>query len=72
MVSAADVVVVNPTHYAVALKYDAAKGAPEVVAKGAGDVAAAIREPGRGARGADRPRAASSPGRSTGPARSAS
>ena len=36
-VSAADVVVVNPTHYAVALKYDAAKGAPEVVAKGAGD-----------------------------------
>jgi flagellar biosynthetic protein FlhB len=43
MVSAADVVVVNPTHYAVALKYDAAKGAPEVVAKGAGTIAAAIR-----------------------------
>jgi flagellar biosynthesis protein FlhB len=42
-VSAADVVVVNPTHYAVALKYDAAKGAPQVVAKGAGAVAAAIR-----------------------------
>ena len=36
-VSMADVVIVNPTHYAVALKYDAAKGAPEVVAKGAGD-----------------------------------
>jgi flagellar biosynthetic protein FlhB len=42
-VSSADVVTVNPTHYAVALKYDAAKGAPEVVAKGAGVVAAAIR-----------------------------
>jgi flagellar biosynthesis protein FlhB len=42
-VSAADVVVVNPTHYAVALKYDAAKGAPEVLAKGAGTVAATIR-----------------------------
>ena len=43
MVSAADVVVVNPTHYAVALRYDAKKGAPEVVAKGAGAIAAAIR-----------------------------
>ena len=43
MVSMADVVVVNPTHYAVALQYDAAKGAPEVVAKGAGAVAAGIR-----------------------------
>jgi flagellar biosynthetic protein FlhB len=42
-VSAADVVVVNPTHYAVALKYVAAKGAPEVVAKGAGEMAAGIR-----------------------------
>jgi flagellar biosynthetic protein FlhB len=42
-VSMADVVVVNPTHYAVALKYDAAKGAPQVVAKGAGTIAAAIR-----------------------------
>jgi flagellar biosynthesis protein FlhB len=42
-VSAADVVVVNPTHYAVALKYDAAKGAPQVVAKGAGEMAAGIR-----------------------------
>ncbi len=43
MVSMADVVTVNPTHYAVALKYDAAKGAPQVVAKGAGVIAAAIR-----------------------------
>jgi flagellar biosynthetic protein FlhB len=42
-VSLADVVVVNPTHYAVALKYDAVKGAPQVVAKGAGALAAAIR-----------------------------
>lgn len=43
-VSAADVVVVNPTHYSVALKYDAEKGAPQVVAKGAGVMAARIRE----------------------------
>jgi flagellar biosynthetic protein FlhB len=42
-VSAADVVVVNPTHYAVALKYEAGKGAPEVVAKGAGEIALGIR-----------------------------
>jgi flagellar biosynthetic protein FlhB len=40
----ADVVVVNPTHVAVALRYDPAKGAPRVVAKGAGAVAAKIRE----------------------------
>ncbi len=45
-VSMADVIVVNPTHYAVALKYDAAKGAPEVVAKGAGQIALAIRTQG--------------------------
>jgi len=44
-VPAADVVVVNPVHYAVALKYDAAKGAaPIVVAKGQGLVAIKIRE----------------------------
>jgi flagellar biosynthetic protein FlhB len=42
-VSAADVVIVNPTHFAVALKYDAAKGAPQVVAKGAGAIALSIR-----------------------------
>jgi flagellar biosynthetic protein FlhB len=42
-VSAADVVVVNPTHFAVALKYDSAQGAPQVVAKGAGAIAAGIR-----------------------------
>ncbi len=45
-VSMADVIVVNPTHFAVALKYDAEKGAPEVMAKGAGTIAAAIRAQG--------------------------
>jgi flagellar biosynthetic protein FlhB len=40
----ADVVLVNPTHVAVALRYDPTKGAPRVVAKGAGTVAAKIRE----------------------------
>lgn len=44
-VPTADVVVTNPTHYAVALKYaDGARGAPRVVAKGADVVAARIRE----------------------------
>jgi flagellar biosynthetic protein FlhB len=43
-VAQSDVVVVNPTHYAVALGYDAARGAPRVIAKGAGHVAARIRE----------------------------
>ncbi|CAM5190707.1 Protein-glutamate methylesterase/protein-glutamine glutaminase [Castellaniella defragrans] len=41
----ADVVVTNPTHYAVALRYrEGQGGAPVVVAKGAGLVAAQIRE----------------------------
>jgi flagellar biosynthetic protein FlhB len=40
----ADVILVNPTHVAVALRYDPAKGAPRVVAKGADHVAARIRE----------------------------
>ncbi len=40
----ADVVVTNPTHFAVALKYDAATmRAPRVVAKGRGEVALRIR-----------------------------
>ncbi len=43
-VQTADVVLVNPTHIAVALKYDPAGGAPKVVAKGAGAIAAKIRE----------------------------
>jgi flagellar biosynthesis protein FlhB len=40
----ADVVLVNPTHIAVALKYRPGMGAPRVVAKGAGAIAAKIRE----------------------------
>jgi flagellar biosynthesis protein FlhB len=40
----ADVVVTNPTHYAVALLYDGSKAAPEVVAKGKDLVAAQIRK----------------------------
>jgi flagellar biosynthesis protein FlhB len=39
----ADVLLVNPTHVAVALKYDPMKGAPRVVAKGAGEVASRLR-----------------------------
>ena len=39
----ADVVMVNPTEYAVALRYEPGKSAPRVVAKGAGAVAASIR-----------------------------
>ncbi|KFC13174.1 FlhB family flagellar biosynthesis protein [Trabulsiella guamensis ATCC 49490] len=41
----ADVIVTNPTHYAVALQYDENKmSAPKVLAKGAGLVALRIRE----------------------------
>ena len=41
----ADVVIVNPTHYAVALKWDRSGGkAPVCVAKGVDEVAARIRE----------------------------
>ncbi|WP_317201005.1 flagellar biosynthesis protein FlhB [Janthinobacterium sp.] len=44
-VPTADVVVTNPTHYAVALKYgENSRGAPQVVAKGSDEVAAKIRE----------------------------
>jgi flagellar biosynthetic protein FlhB len=43
-VADADVVIVNPTHVAVALRYQAGQGAPRVVAKGKGHVAARIRE----------------------------
>jgi flagellar biosynthesis protein FlhB len=39
----ADVVVTNPTHYAVALRYDGSRAAPEVVAKGKDLIAAQIR-----------------------------
>jgi len=43
-VGGADVVMVNPTHYAVAIKYEPGKSAPRVVAKGADQVALRIRE----------------------------
>jgi flagellar biosynthetic protein FlhB len=43
-VPTADVVLVNPAHVAVALRYDVEKGAPRVVAKGQGTIAARIRE----------------------------
>ena len=40
----ANVVVTNPTHYAVALSYQSGMAAPKVVAKGVGAVALKIRE----------------------------
>ena len=47
-VPTADLVVMNPTHYAVALKYDdASMGAPRVVAKGADLLAMTIRDAAR-------------------------
>jgi len=47
----ADLVVMNPTHYAVALKYDEAKmGAPRVVAKGTDLLALKIRDLARDAK----------------------
>jgi len=42
-VAGSDVIVTNPTHIAVALKYDPVKGAPRVVAKGSGSVAERIK-----------------------------
>lgn len=42
-VADADVVIVNPVHVAVALRYQPERGAPRVVAKGAGLIAARIR-----------------------------
>ena len=50
-VPTADLVVMNPTHYAVALKYDeASMGAPRVVAKGVDLLAMTIRDTARGAK----------------------
>jgi len=44
-VPSADVVVVNPEHYSVALKYDKyAEGAPRVIAKGVDNISEKIRE----------------------------
>lgn len=46
-VRGADVVIVNPTHYAVALKYDSATmQAPRVLARGAGEMARRIKRVG--------------------------
>lgn len=46
-VADASVVIVNPTHVAVALKYEAGKSAPRIVSKGADFVADRIREEAR-------------------------
>ena len=47
----ADVIITNPTHFAVALKYDqTAAGAPKLVAKGVDLIAAQIRSVARGAK----------------------
>ncbi len=43
----ADVIITNPTHFAVALAYDRERGAPRVVARGADALAARIRAEGR-------------------------
>ncbi len=43
-VPTADVIVTNPTHFAVALAYKSGMGAPKVLAKGMGEVALKIRE----------------------------
>ena len=43
-VQTADVIVTNPTHYSVAIRYEAGKGAPTVVAKGKDHLAFKIRE----------------------------
>lgn len=40
----ADVIVTNPTHFAVALAYKSGMGAPKVLAKGMGEIALKIRE----------------------------
>ena len=43
-VPGADVIVTNPTHFAVALAYKSGMAAPKVLAKGQGDIALKIRE----------------------------
>lgn len=45
-VPTADVIVTNPTHFAVALAYKSGMGAPKVLAKGMGEIALRIREVG--------------------------
>lgn len=49
-ISTADVIITNPTHFAVALAYDPMKGAPRVVARGADSMATKIREHGAAAK----------------------
>ena len=49
-VPSASVIITNPTHYAVALRYRAAEGgAPKVVAKGVDELALRMREAARAA-----------------------
>lgn len=43
-VPTADVIVTNPTHFAVALAYKSGMGAPKVLAKGQGEIALKIRQ----------------------------
>jgi flagellar biosynthesis protein FlhB len=43
-VKTADVIVTNPTHFSVGLKYEASEPAPRVIAKGQGHLAMRIRE----------------------------
>ncbi|MFF1876438.1 flagellar biosynthesis protein FlhB [Leifsonia sp. NPDC058230] len=43
-IGGSDVVLVNPTHIAIAIKYEPGRSAPRVVAKGAGNIALRIRE----------------------------
>ncbi len=43
-VPTADVIVTNPTHFAVALAYKSGMGAPKVLAKGMGEIALKIRQ----------------------------
>ncbi|GHU05033.1 flagellar biosynthetic protein FlhB [Betaproteobacteria bacterium] len=45
-VPTADVIVTNPTHFAVALSYKSGMGAPKVIAKGMGEIARKIRSVG--------------------------
>jgi flagellar biosynthetic protein FlhB len=49
-VPTADVVITNPTHFAVALKYEAGSPAPKVVAKGQDNLAGIIRKLARDSR----------------------
>ena len=43
-IGTADVIITNPTHFAVAISYQRQKGAPRVVARGADAMAARIRD----------------------------